>query len=262
MPDQRTFTKILCIAEPLGYVEIFFGDADRRACLSLTCDADGLRQMADLRDALNRFLVKQAPAPQSCLCPNGHGQMARDDGPLAPGASRGPSWKCATCGIERMWPDAGVVPAPAPQEEQEDLQGQLDRMTDSRNRMALELADANDQKERAVSALVCCQEDDLFHAHRRAAVAEDALARLTPLSDVVEQLEKAERKHAPMRGAHEGYAVLLEELDELWEEVKRQQVDASAMRKEALHVAAMALRFVKDVCVAPAPDRSLPDPKS
>ena len=36
----------------------------------------------------------------SCLCPNGHGQM-QDDGPYAGGRS----WKCAVCGIERMWPD-------------------------------------------------------------------------------------------------------------------------------------------------------------
>lgn len=41
-----------------------------------------------------------------CLCPNGHGQMqAQHNKPLAPGGPVGTSWKCATCGIERMWPD-------------------------------------------------------------------------------------------------------------------------------------------------------------
>ena len=68
------------------------------------------------------------------------------------------------------------------------------------------------------------------------------------LVEVGEQLAKAEKKHSSMRGAHEGYAVILEELDELWAEVKRQQIDHAQMRKEALHIAAMALRFVKDVC--------------
>ncbi len=70
----------------------------------------------------------------------------------------------------------------------------------------------------------------------------------TLLIEIGGQLAKAEQKHAPMHGPHEGYAVILEELDELWDEIKRQQIDQAAMRKEALHVAAMALRFVKDLC--------------
>lgn len=48
--------------------------------------------------------------------------------------------------------------------------------------------------------------------------------------------------------SHEAYAVLLEEVDELWDEVKRKHVDHAAMRKEAIQVAAMALRFVRNVC--------------
>ena len=64
-------------------------------------------------------------------------------------------------------------------------------------------------------------------------------------------LLKARAKHGPMVSAHEGYAVLIEEVDELWEEVKRQERDPAAMRKEALHVAAMALRFIVDVCDLP-----------
>ena len=68
------------------------------------------------------------------------------------------------------------------------------------------------------------------------------------LNEAGVELTRAMAKHGPMRGAHEGYAVILEELDELWEEVKRQKPDMSTMRKEALQVAAMALRFVADVC--------------
>lgn len=48
--------------------------------------------------------------------------------------------------------------------------------------------------------------------------------------------------------AHEAYGVLLEEVDELWEEVKKRQFSRAAARKEALQVAAMALRFVANVC--------------
>jgi hypothetical protein len=74
-------------------------------------------------------------------------------------------------------------------------------------------------------------------------------------NELAEQLDnslhKAITKHAPMNSAHEGYAVILEELDELWDEVKAWQPTSDnmpQMRKEALHVAAMALRFIKDVC--------------
>jgi hypothetical protein len=48
--------------------------------------------------------------------------------------------------------------------------------------------------------------------------------------------------------AHEGYALLLEEIDELWVEVKRKPRSAEKMRKEAVQVAAMAIRFLVDIC--------------
>jgi hypothetical protein len=54
--------------------------------------------------------------------------------------------------------------------------------------------------------------------------------------------------------AHEGYAVLLEEVEELWAEVKKspKKRDPDAMRTEAIQVAAMALRFLIDVCENPS----------
>jgi glutamyl-tRNA reductase len=53
-----------------------------------------------------------------------------------------------------------------------------------------------------------------------------------------------------MNSAHEGWAVIWEELDELWDEVRAKQGarDVAKMRKEAVQVAAMAMRFVLDVC--------------
>ena len=50
--------------------------------------------------------------------------------------------------------------------------------------------------------------------------------------------------------AAQGFAVLSEEVDELWEHVKTNQKrrDYLLMRKEAVQVAAMALRFALDVC--------------
>lgn len=54
----------------------------------------------------------------------------------------------------------------------------------------------------------------------------------------------------PFNSAHEGFAVLKEEVDELWDHVKTNQKkrDIEAMRKEALQVAAMALRFAVECC--------------
>ena len=48
---------------------------------------------------------------------------------------------------------------------------------------------------------------------------------------------------------HEGYAVLLEEVDELWHEVKKNQrnYDLAEQRKEAIQVAAMAIRFATEL---------------
>jgi len=63
---------------------------------------------------------------------------------------------------------------------------------------------------------------------------------------VVMELEQALRDHKPFNSPHEGYAVMLEELDELWEEVKMRPGKRSEgrMRSEARQVAAMAIRFM------------------
>lgn len=70
------------------------------------------------------------------------------------------------------------------------------------------------------------------------------------LLEVGGEVSGAEAKWPPMNSAHEAYAVLLEEVDELWEHVKTNQKrrDMPEMRKEAIQVAAMAVRFVRDVC--------------
>ncbi len=75
-------------------------------------------------------------------------------------------------------------------------------------------------------------------------------AYLTLIAEVVAELKRASAKFPPFNGPHEGYAVILEELDELWEEVKASKptADRAAMRAEAVQVAAMAMRFIVDVC--------------
>jgi NTP pyrophosphatase (non-canonical NTP hydrolase) len=70
------------------------------------------------------------------------------------------------------------------------------------------------------------------------------------LADVAKELSTAQSNWPPANSPHEAYAILLEEVDELWDHVKTKQSkrDLSAMRKEAIQVAAMAIRFALEVC--------------
>ncbi len=54
-------------------------------------------------------------------------------------------------------------------------------------------------------------------------------------------------KFPRFNSAHEGYAVIKEEVDELWDEIKKSQRPLE-MKEEAIQIAAMALRFIIDVC--------------
>lgn len=65
------------------------------------------------------------------------------------------------------------------------------------------------------------------------------------LTDIGEEYYRARENHPPMTGAHGGYAVILEELDELWDAVKAD--DVLHAKKEAVQVAAMALAFILEV---------------
>ena len=70
------------------------------------------------------------------------------------------------------------------------------------------------------------------------------------IRDILAELARARAKFPrPQASAHEGYAVLAEEVDELWDEVKGNHPERNArMRAEAIQVAAMALRFIEEVC--------------
>lgn len=70
------------------------------------------------------------------------------------------------------------------------------------------------------------------------------------VQDVVAELARARAKFpVALNSAHEGYAVVHEELDELWDEVKCGRPERlGEMRAEAVQVGAMALRFIEDVC--------------
>lgn len=80
--------------------------------------------------------------------------------------------------------------------------------------------------------------------------------------EVAMEVDRAETLHptvnhgvpcgsSPTNTPHGGYAVILEELEEFWEEVKmfnlpKGRDTRSKMREELIHVAAMCLRTIRD----------------
>jgi len=68
------------------------------------------------------------------------------------------------------------------------------------------------------------------------------------LSEVHVEASEARMKFHSYHSMHEGYAVLLEEMDELWEEIKNPQEarDLHKIRKELVQVASVAVLFLYD----------------
>lgn len=65
---------------------------------------------------------------------------------------------------------------------------------------------------------------------------------------VKSELESACNKFHAYNSAHEGYAVILEEMDELFDEIKGEH-DREKMYHEAKQVASTAIRFMLDICI-------------
>lgn len=77
------------------------------------------------------------------------------------------------------------------------------------------------------------------------------MKKSTALRLVKDELKRATDHHGSFNSCHEGYAVLAEELDELWDEVKANRGATHRGVSEAVQVAAMALRFLVDLCEEP-----------
>lgn len=69
------------------------------------------------------------------------------------------------------------------------------------------------------------------------------------LGEVIEEVERARAAHPDWHSTHHGYAVILEELDELWDEVRKKPTmrDKQQMRREACQIAATAIRFMEEL---------------
>lgn len=93
---------------------------------------------------------------------------------------------------------------------------------------------------------------------------EDMNDVVKAVDEVRDELLSAMDRFAPMPTPHDGWAVIYEEVDELWEEVRRYKANApetenvARMRKEAMQVAAMSLRFMVDLTEATLPSSAEP----
>ncbi len=64
--------------------------------------------------------------------------------------------------------------------------------------------------------------------------------------EIMEEFKKATQQFGEFASPHEGYAVILEELDELWDAIKNKKYGIAEMKKEVTQVGAMAMRFLVD----------------
>lgn len=67
------------------------------------------------------------------------------------------------------------------------------------------------------------------------------------ITEVMAEVERAMSKHGSFPTIHHGVAVLDEEFMEFKAEAYRSKVDGAALRKECIHVAAVAIRFLLDI---------------
>ena len=65
---------------------------------------------------------------------------------------------------------------------------------------------------------------------------------------LIEELKRANRMYGTsFASPHEGYAVILEELDELFEEIRQKRPDKERLREEAIQIGAMAIKFIMSI---------------
>jgi len=80
-----------------------------------------------------------------------------------------------------------------------------------------------------------------------APIDEVKLQKLLALVEA--EFRRASSKNEAFHSCHEGYSILAEEVDELWDEVKKKTKMRSTklMRSECKQIAAMAVRFMHDL---------------
>lgn len=66
--------------------------------------------------------------------------------------------------------------------------------------------------------------------------------------EIKDEIVEAKSKYKnDFNSFHEAYAVILEEVDELWDEIKKKELDKEKVRKEAIQVGAMISRLLVEL---------------
>lgn len=76
-----------------------------------------------------------------------------------------------------------------------------------------------------------------------------------PIGDIAAELDKASDKFHDFHSFHEGLGVIAEEYHELIDAIRSNNV--SDIRKEAIQVAAMCARLIRDCCDSEPPKHGL-----
>lgn len=90
-------------------------------------------------------------------------------------------------------------------------------------------------------------ESDVRLAGREAKIARDKQQYgegVDVLSAIVAEIERAKRHGERFASLHDGYAVILEELDEVWDITRQKRCERNELelRKEFIQIAAMAIK--------------------
>ena len=86
-------------------------------------------------------------------------------------------------------------------------------------------------------------------AERRKRNPMPAQTRDRLMSEIQAEVLRAARHGAQFASLHEAYAVILEELDEVWEitRLKKRDREASKIRKELIQLGAMAVKAIESM---------------
>ena len=74
------------------------------------------------------------------------------------------------------------------------------------------------------------------------------MKKITAFDLIETELIGATDKFGKFSSVHEGYAIIQEELDELWDAIKDKEQNIHQVRMEVVQLGAMAVRFLIDLC--------------
>jgi hypothetical protein len=64
------------------------------------------------------------------------------------------------------------------------------------------------------------------------------------LTRIKKELLSANKEHPLFNSYHEGYAVIKEEFEEMWDEIKKRNPDSELIKAECIQTAAMCLKML------------------